>query len=127
MSSQRQEMVASATQTATGNSASFPVPTVSMISVGVDVTAEDMTDFDAWLEGSDDGGTTWYPIPPNTRTVGSTRTTTVDPTDCLIVASHAAGAEKFWADYNHLATDRIRLAWSLTGTDITFSASYVGK
>ncbi len=127
MSAQRFELVASTTVTASGNTIGFAVPTLTMVLIGVDITAEDMTDFDAWLEGSEDDGTTWYPLAPDRRTVASTRVTTVEPTDCLIVASHAASAEKFSGEFKHLATDKVRLAWALTGTDITFSASLVGK
>jgi hypothetical protein len=127
MSAQRIELVASATQTASGNSAAFAVNTATMGSLGVDVTAENMTDFDAWLEGSDDGGTTWYPIPPDSITVDSTRAVTRNPTSADVVVSHAAGAEKFTGEFKHLPWDRVRLAWALTGTDITFSASLVVK
>jgi hypothetical protein len=127
MSAQRIELVASATQTGSGNSATFSVNTATMASLGIDVTAENMTDFDAWLEGSDDGGTTWYPVAPDSITIGSTRVVTRVPTASDAVVSHAAGAETFAAEYKHLPWDRVRLAWALTGTDITFSASLVVK
>lgn len=125
MSSRRIELVASATQTATGQSAAVAVPTLSMAMVGLDITAENATDVDFWLEGSDDGGTTWYPLchdwaskDDNTEVAGPN----------VMIAETVAAVAKYMALYRHLACDYVRLAWAFnTATDITFSSSLVGK
>ena len=124
MSAKRIELLASAAQTASGNSAAFDVPTLTMAMVGIDITVDDFTDFDAWLEGSDDNGTTWYALEADSEVVNSTR---VDAQNQVDIASSASGVEKYSGVFKHLATDKVRLAWSLTGTSITFSASLVGK
>jgi hypothetical protein len=127
MSAQRIELVASTTVTSSGNtSPGTAVPTLTMALVGVDITAENMSVFDCWLEGSEDDGTTWYPLAPDSITVASTRVVTVNPTANEIVVA-AAAVGKFSGEFKHLAPDKVRLAWALTGTDITFSASLVGK
>lgn len=129
MSSRRIELLASATQTASGQSAKFAVTTLTMGMVGLDVTAADtVSDFTAWLEGSDDGGTTWYELVadhvlPSTG-VAAGGTVAANDRD---ICDGVTAAGKHAAVYKHLCADYIRLAWTLAGTSVTFSASLVGK
>lgn len=130
----RVELLASAAQTASSNSASFKISTIDHAVVGVDITAGSGTvsDFDLWLEVSDDGGTTWYPIAPDVVVVGSTRaaTWTVDLDDAYIVDSKASTtAETYLAQFPAISADYVRVRWTLTGTtpSLTFSVSLVGK
>jgi len=129
MSAQRIELVASAQQTANGNSAAFAVNTATMAMVGLDITAyTGATGFTAWLQGSDDGGTTWYDLVAD-QVLDSTAveiggTVLTNERD---ICDDVAAAGKHSAIYKHLAADQVRLAWDLDGTDITFSCSAVVK
>lgn len=130
----RTELQASAAQTASGNSASFKISTIDHAVVGVDITAGSGTvsDFDLWLEVSDDGGTTWYPIAPNVVVIGSTRAAawTTDLDDAYIVDSKASTtAETYLAQYPAISADYVRVRWTIAGTtpSLTFSVSLVGK
>jgi hypothetical protein len=100
-----------------------------MLFVGIDITAyAGGAGFTAWLQGSDDGGTTWYDLladqvlPSTGVEVGGTPATNVRD-----ICDDAAAAGKFSAVYKHIPTDYIRLAWDLDGTSVTFSSSAVGK
>ena len=131
----RIEMLASAAQTASGVSAAFKVSTFTQAVVGVDITAGSGTvaDFDLWLECSDDGGTTWYAVAPNVVVTHSTRAAswTTDADDAYIVDSKATTtAEKYFAQFQTLSCDYVRLEWTHTGgssPSLTLSVSMVGK
>lgn len=131
MSARRIELVASAAQSGAANSDSFSVATLTMGVVGVDITAITSTpDLDIWLQGSDDGGTTWYDLPYDqqlTHTGTATDTTAGTNKRNINGATSAAATGKHVAVYKHLACDYVRLAWTLTTGTITFSASLVGK
>ncbi len=130
MSATRQEMVASAAQTASGVSSGFSIPTAAQLMIGIDTTTgSSVTDFDLWLQASDDNGTTWYDYPADyVLKSSSTGANTPTAATLLIVASkNSTTAEQFVGVYKHIASDRIRLKWTFTGTSITFSASYVAK
>jgi hypothetical protein len=135
MSATRIEMLASATQSATGNSAAFSVPTLSMAMIGVDITAFSGTTptFTAWLQASDDGGTTWYDVPNDLALISATTaaTGTMSATarrniiDTLVISV----AQKHYALYRQIPSDTVRLNWVISGTTptITLSASLVAK
>jgi len=129
LAAERIELVASAQQTASGNSASFKVSTIKMAMVGVDVTAVTaVTDLDVYLEGSDDAGTTWYEIPCDfslrTESDGTPATVSTNQRD---IASSITATGKFVGIFKHLPADYVRLRWILAGTNFTMSASLVGK
>ena len=133
----RQEMVASAAQTASGNSATFSLATCNNLFVGVDVTACSGTlVLTAFLQGSDDGGTTWYDYPADlaiaTANTAATGTLSPAPGRRNIVDTLTCGstlnAVPYLGVYKNIATDRIRLKWIASSTtSATFSASYVCK
>ncbi len=129
MSAKRIELVASAAQTATGNSNASSVPTITMAIVAIDITAVSaLTDFTAWLEGSDDGGTTWYTLIADWAVKNDTDATKTAPAlDQRDICKETSGVSKHIAQYGHLPTDTVRLAWNFSGTSVTFSASLVGK
>ncbi len=128
----RTELIASATQTASGNSGAFSLATARDIMVGVDfTTGSSVTDLDLWLQASDDGGTTWYDYPAdivltsaNTAATG----TIVSVASRDIVDSYSSTtAAQFVGIYKSIASDKIRLKWIFTGTSFTLSASMVAK
>lgn len=132
----RTEMVASAAFTASGNSAAFSMSTATSIVVGIDVTAASGTTpvLDLWLQASDDGGTTWYDMPADwaLKTATTAAAGTLTPSSGagvrdIVDGNATTGA--FLGVYKHLATDKIRLKWVISGTtpSFTFSASVVAK
>jgi hypothetical protein len=122
-------LLASATQTATGQSAAFAVPTLTMAMIGVDITAvSSVTDFTCWLEGSDDGGTTWYElVADQVMEHSGAQTENAPDNDQRNIVDSKTATGKHAAVYKHLATDYVRLSWYFAGTSVTFSASLVGK
>lgn len=131
MSATRTELVASGAQTASGTSAKFQVPSAGDLFVGVDVTTgSSITTFDAWLQASDDGGTTWYDYPADlvlkSTTSGTGNTVTANARD-IVDNKTTTTAEQFCGVYKRIAADYVRLRWALTGTSVTFSASMVAK
>jgi len=133
--SQRFEMLASAAQIGSGNSAAFPVPTMSMLMVGVDITLVSGTTptLGIWLQGSDDGGTTWYDLPYDLQMTSFNAAADVTAFTArrnINGSALAAVISKHVAIYQELPTDTVRLAWIIGGTatpTFTFSASAVGK
>jgi hypothetical protein len=129
---ERIELVASATQTASGNSAAFSVPTAVMAMLGIDITAgSTVTKLDIYLEGSDDGGTTWYELPCDvvmkTSAVDADNAATSAPQRDVVKDKASTAAEKFTGIYRQLPADYVRLRWIFTGTSFTMSASLVVK
>lgn len=134
----RTEMVSSAVQSASGNSAAFSIPTATNLMVGIDLTAcGGSTVATVWLQGSDDGGTTWYDYPADLVLQGAntaaTGTLSSAPGRRNIVDTLTCGSSltlvPYVAVYKGIATDRVRLKWILSSvtTGITFSASMVAK
>jgi len=134
----RTEMVASAVQAASGNSAAFSIPTASNLMIGVDLTAcGGSTVATLWLQASDDGGTTWYDYPADLTLQGAntaaTGTLSAAPGQRNIINTLTCGSTltivPYVAVYKNIATDRVRLKWILSAvtTGITFSASMVAK
>ena len=129
---QRQEMIASAAFTASGTSAAFSVNSATQLFVGVDITVATGTTpaFSAWLQGSDDGGTTWYDLPADLVLVSTTAAAGNSVTaNQRNVANNQSASGQHTGIYKSLPADRIRLRWVISGTtpSFTFSASYVAK
>lgn len=124
------EIQASATQTGSANSGTFPVPAGSMLDVEVNWTAATaLTALSIWLETSTDGGVTFFEMPFDLCTK-STRFATAAAAE---IATRANGsniinnevaftAARYTAIYKHLPAALMRLRWFLTGTNVTFSA-----
>lgn len=131
----RTEIIASAAFTTSGNSAAISTATATQLMVGVDVTAQSGTTpvLDLWLQVSDDGGTTWYDMPADltlkTANTAGTGTLSSSPGARDIVDNLSAATGQFLGIYKHIATDRVRLKWIISGTtpSFTFSASMVAK
>lgn len=134
MAASRMEMLASAKQVASGNSAAFPVPTLTMAAIGVDVTAVEGTSpqLDLWLEGSTDGGTTWFELVADqvlkSSGVAAANTVSANARD-IVEAKTSTDAEKFIGVYKHLPVDTVRVHWTISGTSpgFTFAVDLVGK
>ena len=133
MSKSNTELLASAVQSASGNSASFPIRTQTMAVVGIDITATSGTSeaLDIWLQVSDDGGDTWYDF------IYSQQMTSDDAAADINAAatnrningvSSALDVGKHLAIYRHLPAGHVRLKWVISGTTptFTFSASLAG-
>ncbi len=140
MSATKQELVGSATFSASGNSPAFTLASMLTAVVGVDITAVTGTGsptMDAWLQVSDDGGTTWYDMPADwaLKTNNAAAQGTLTPASgsgVRDIVDGATAAGDWLGIYKHLAADRVRLKWIISGTftagqGFTFSASIVGK
>ena len=132
--SQRFEFHASGAETATGNSGAIQIPTFSQMLVGVDVTAVSGTTpaMDIYLQGSDDGGTTWYDMPYDLQMTTAAAPADIDANETrrnINGTAAAAATGKHLAIYKEIPTDTVRLRWVISGTtpSFTFSASGVGK
>ena len=126
---ERIQLQRNALQTASGHGADHDVSQYDSALVTVNVTGTNaLSDLTCWLEGSDDGGATWYELPADqafTNSGGGTDPTVT--TDDRDVIDGMNGTAKATAVYRHLATDKIRLGWSLTGTSATFDAAAILK
>jgi hypothetical protein len=127
-------MIASAAFTASGNSAAFSVPTGEQLMVGIEVTASSGTTpvLTAWLQVSDDGGTTWYDMPADMTLLSAATAATGTMSSAPlrnIINTVTSAAGKFLAIYKQVPSDRVRLSWVISGTtpSFTFSASMVTK
>jgi len=123
---ERFELAASAARTATGNSAAFEINTTRLM-LGVDVTAASGTSpqLDLWLQGSDDGGTTWYDLVCDQvlKTAGSAAvsgTVALNVRD-VVDAKVSTAAESFMGLYSDLATDTVRVRWVISGATPSFT------
>lgn len=128
MAATRQQITSGA-QSASGNSASFAVKTISMAAVVVDVTAISGT-LDVWLQGSADGGTTWADITADQQLKTNSGASNVSAnTNYRNIVVGETTVSRFWMLYKHLPLQYIRLKWILAGTSAsaTFTAYYEGK
>lgn len=132
MAATRQEILSSQVVNANGVSASQSVKTVTMLMLLLDVTAKTGTTptLDMWLQGSDDGGTTWADLAADQVTksadAAAENATSINKRDMEL----ADETGQVTAIYKHLATDTIRLKWKLGGSaspSYTLSVSYIGK
>jgi hypothetical protein len=128
MAVQSLALQASATQTATGNGAWFAANTATMLSLLADITAGvAITDFDLWLEGTNDKSqAAGYPIQAD-QVCGPGRTASTNNRIEVVLNKSTTTAEKFSALFKHLPWAFVRVAWALTGTSVTFSATATVK
>jgi hypothetical protein len=133
MSATRQEIFASQAVTTSGNTTPVDAATLTMLMIGVDITAGSGTVvLDVFLEVSDDGGTTWYECPADQVLLSSGlagENTVVTDHRSIVDNKTTTAAAKYLAVYKHLPGDVFRVRWILTGTtpSVTMSISFVGK
>lgn len=131
MSSTRFDIAASAAQTATGQGGQISVGALREMAIEVDVTSVSGSLGAVYMQGSSDGGTTWFDLlcktfsnltsGPSSGTTGSTARN--------IVSSLTTGAViKAWAQYETFG-DLVRAAWVISGSgpSCTFSVKAIGK
>jgi hypothetical protein len=129
----RIELLASAEQTASSNSAAMRVSTIDHAVVTVEITAGSGTVvFDCWLEASDDGGTSWYVLPADQvleSYTGATENTVSTNSGDIVDNKTTTAAASYVATYKDLSPDYIRVRWTLTGSTpaLTFAVRLVGK
>lgn len=118
MSAQRITLRSSASANADGNGDSFLVSTAREAAMFVNITVDDFTDLDVWLEASNDDGTTWFGVPNDGG---------VDSTGAIFAARRnvvdAASATGKWCGlFKAFPYKHVRVAWDfVTGTSGTFS------
>jgi hypothetical protein len=126
------DLLASAAQVASGNGASVDVSGLKEMAVYVDATATSgtVTEWDLWLESSNDGGVSWFEIHADSVLKGGE----VDPGGAsgpqrdVVNESSGQASQKYIAKYTNFG-NKVRARWSLVGTtpSQTFSAKGVGK
>lgn len=127
MASARTTIVALAAFTGAGNSLDVDVTTGTMMAIEVDITTGSgtITDFDLWMEGSNDDGLTWFRLLASTIDANGTDVTT--PRSNIVNNKATTTAERYGAVYPYVPTRKVRARWTLTGTSpsLTF-AVYLG-
>lgn len=115
MAASQDTLVVTQAYTVSGNGPQFPVQFGSMAHVTIPITAGSGTvaDFDAWLEGSTDNGTTWTRLLANRIDENGTDVTTARSNIVNNKASTAAGV--WGAYYDFLACMLVRGRWAFTG------------
>jgi len=127
----RIEIQDSAAQTASSNSASSAINTLTMAALNLDVTAVSGTTpvLDLFLQGSDDD-TEWFDVVADsvieTANAAAEGTVTTNARD---IADGVTAVVKATAIYKHLPYRYVRIKWIISGTtpSFTFSAVLVGK
>ena len=128
MAVQNIELLASAARASDFQGSAKEVPTITMATVTVDVTAESGTTptLKGHLQGTDDDETTWYDIP-----FDSTLKTAVGATVSINQRDIAVGEEtgRFVGIVKHLTYKKIRFVGEILGTtpSYTLSARLSGK
>ena len=114
--------------TGTGTGDEFSVKDLTMLMVGVSLTDYNGTaGFTCWLEGSTDGGDTWFDLAgkrsgsPDLEVPGS------QVFDRDIMDDQTTLVNDKVTIIDHLPADRIRLRWVVNGTDATFACNAVGR
>lgn len=123
----------SAQQTASGNGAWQPAPTVTQLVVVYDITAgTTVTAFDAWIQGTNDStDSTGYDVACD-ATWQSTPTSTTSPTinankRDIVDGKTTTTAERFVCVVKNYPWKYVRAKWLFTGTNITFSVTAGSK
>lgn len=132
MSKTRFDILASAAQTATGQGGQISVAGIKSLGLFVDVTNVSGTLSALYLQGSSDGGTTWYDLLAEASVIltsGSTAATSSTSwgRNINIDAMSSGAVRKIWASYPRCFGDYVRAAWVLSGTSATFSVKGIGE
>jgi hypothetical protein len=128
------ELVASQAFIASGNSVALPLSTASLLVATVNFTAGSGTisGMDLWFQASADGGTTWFDLPADlvlkTSSAAGGNTTTANQRN-IVAGKTTTTAEQFIGIFKHVAANRVRAKWVLTGTSpsLSFSVNVVAK
>ena len=132
MPKQNIELLARAAQTASANVAAIKVGTFTMGMATVNVTAKAGTSptLKVWLQGSDDGGTTWYDLPYDFQMDTTAGGTDVDAVTGKRNIAESADALGLWAAiFKHLPCGHVRAVWAIGGTggpSFTFAVKLAG-
>lgn len=134
MSSTRQELLASAAQTATAQSSGLSVASLRELALCVEVTNVSGSLSAVYLQGSSDGGDTWYDLLCDAfcnLTSGASSGTTGSYARNVVSSLTTGAVIKAIASYGKNAAfgDFVRLAWVIAGSgpSCTFSAKVIGK
>lgn len=135
MAAKRFEMVSAQAFTLSGNSAPFAVATGVDLDVSVNCTAASGTTptMHVFLQGSPDGGTTWYDVPCDmaltTNAAGANVAAKTTNRNINGDTAISAAGTKCNGRFRGLGYDTIRLAWVIGGTtpSFTFEADCVAK
>jgi hypothetical protein len=127
------ELVASQAFIASGNSVWLPLSTASLLVATVNFTAGSGTiaGMNLWFQASADGGATAFDLPADlvlkTSSAAGGNTTTANQRN--IVSKTDVTLEQFIGIFKHVAANRVRAKWVLTGTSpsLTFSVNVVAK
>lgn len=113
-----------------------PLPTLTMIAVGVKITAFSGTTptLAFFLQVSDDGGDTWYDLPYDQRvessSSGADPTVSINKRNIANQETLTAAPYYYLAVYKHLPARDVRGKWFIGGSGsptVTFKAALVGK
>jgi hypothetical protein len=139
MSAIQFDLLASAAQTASGNGATVDVSGIKELLVFVDATATSgtVTEWDVWIESSNDGGTSWFEVLADSvfknggtdpGPAGEAGTGNQLPMRDIVNETAGQASSKYVAKYSVFG-NKVRLRWSLAGTtpSQTFSGKAVGK
>lgn len=130
MSSTRFEVLASAAQTATAQSGGIAVGNLKELALCIDVTNVSASLSSVYLQGSSDGGTTWFDLLCESYVYTTSGTTVTSGTWRRdVVTSFTTGVIlKALATYRAFP-DYVRAAWVIAGSGptSTFSVKGVGK
>ncbi len=133
MAATRTNLVPAAAYTTSGVGLSLSMLTASMLAISVPITAGSGTvALDLWLEGSNDGGATWFELPADLilKSSGAAAGNAVTANARDVVDNKTSTtAENFVAIYKHVPFDLVRPRWILTGTtpSLTFSVGANAK
>jgi hypothetical protein len=131
--STRFEIQTSGAQGASSNSGGTPVSGIREMVVYFDCTASSGTGetLDMWLQGSSDGGTTWFDLPFERSTPadadGTETATIANGRDFVNMAADVACVDS--ASVYTVFGDYVRVKWIIAGTtpSYTFSVKAIGK
>lgn len=134
MSSTRIELLAAAAQTATAQGSGIAVGNLKELGVCVEVTNVSGSLSAIYLQGSSDGGTTWFDLVCDAfcnLTSGASSGTTGSFARNLVSSLTTGAVIKAFASYGKNAGfgDYVRAAWVIAGSgpSCTFSMKGIGK
>lgn len=131
MSSTRFDLLASAAQTATAQGSGISVGNLKEMAICVDVTSVSGSLGAIYLQGSSDGGTTWFDLLCDAfvnLTSGPSSGTTGSNARNVVSSLTTAAIIKAFGKYSNFG-DYVRAAWVISGSgpSCTFSVKAIGK
>jgi hypothetical protein len=131
MSKTRFDILAAAAQSATGQGGGISVSGIKSMALAIDVTCSTGTLTGIYLQGSSDGGTTWFDMLAATSswlTSGAGSGTTGSNIKVLAANLQTGNVAKIWATYSIMG-DYIRAAWGISGAapSVTIGMKGIGE